>query len=182
MRFRRDVRHMRKFKAIKILCAAILAATTRFDGFRIVHFSLQRTHLHLIVEAEHESVLSKGMQGLNTRLARQFNKLLGRTGTFFADRYHATVARTPLVARRVLAYVLNNWRRHREAPHHRPERVDAFSSAPWFDGFAKRTEVSQEPCPVSAPRCDLLKRAWKNHGLIHTWEEPGGERRKPRIA
>ena len=171
---------MRRFKAFTILCNAIYAATNRFAGFRVVQFSLQRTHLHLIVEAEHESVLSKGMQGLCVRLAKRFNTLIGRRGTFFADRYHSNAFASPLMARRVLLYVLNNARRHNEAPHHRPGWVDPFSSARWFDGFVKTTHDSDDPCPVGAPRSDLLKGAWKIHGLLNTWEVPIGERRTQR--
>ena len=171
---------MRRFKAFRVLCAAVLAANGRLEGFRVVHFSLQGNHLHMIVEAEHESILSKGMQGLNTRLARRFNKLLGRTGAFFADRYHCKVMSTPLVVRRVLAYVLNNWRRHKLANLTQADWVDPFSSARWFDGFRGKPHVSSEPCPVSAPRSDLLKGAWKIHGLIDVREVPVGKRRQQR--
>src|SRR3954470_10365980 len=33
------------------------------ERFRIVHISLQRTHVHMLVEAEHKKALARGMQG-----------------------------------------------------------------------------------------------------------------------
>ena len=41
-----------------------------FDGLRIVQFSVQGNHLHLIVEADSSTALSRGMQGLCIRLAK----------------------------------------------------------------------------------------------------------------
>src|ERR1700712_368065 len=37
--------------------------TARREDFRIVHLSLQRTHVHLLVEADDKGALSAGMQG-----------------------------------------------------------------------------------------------------------------------
>ena len=56
--------------------------------------------------------LEVGMQGLAIRIARGLNRLWGRKGKVFADRYHDRVLRTPREVRNALAYVLNNARRH----------------------------------------------------------------------
>src|SRR5690349_15948501 len=45
---------------------------------RVIEFSIQRDHLHLIVEAEDQSELSRGMQSICVQLARAVNKRLGR--------------------------------------------------------------------------------------------------------
>ena len=58
-------------------------------GFRLVHYSVQREHLHLMVEAEDARALSRGMQGLCVRVAKALNKLWGRRGRVFDDRYFA---------------------------------------------------------------------------------------------
>jgi REP element-mobilizing transposase RayT len=50
----------------------------------VVHFSVQRDHLHLIVEASDRRALSRGMQGLSIRVARAANGELGRKGRVFA--------------------------------------------------------------------------------------------------
>jgi REP element-mobilizing transposase RayT len=173
-RFVSGVKRLRRFKVFKVLRKVVGKATVRFDGFRIVHFSLMNNHLHLIVEAEHVTVLSRGMQGLGVRLARQFNGLLNREGGLMKDRFHMEVANTPRQTRHMVAYVLNNARRHRDAPSNRPDWIDPFSSARWFDGWARWTARPEpETSPVSEPRSHLLKSAWKIHGLIDRSEVPG---------
>src|SRR5206468_1917926 len=59
------------------------------DGFRVVQFSLQRDHLHLLVEADDRDVLQRGMQGLSVRVAKAINRAAQRRGKVLADRYHA---------------------------------------------------------------------------------------------
>ena len=73
---------------------ALAAGQDRF-GFRLVHFSVQSNHLHLIAEAANRRSLSRGLQGLNIRLARAINSELQRRGRVFADRYHARALQTP---------------------------------------------------------------------------------------
>src|SRR5262249_56829010 len=88
--------------------------------FRIVHVSIQRNHVHMLVEADSKLALARGMQGFQISAARNINTLLGpdkyrrRRGPVFADRYHLEVITSPRQARHALSYVLNNWRKHRE--------------------------------------------------------------------
>jgi hypothetical protein len=105
-----------------------------------------------------------------------------RRGNVFVDRYHARTIRTPKQARNALAYVLNNWRKHREnrnpmAREHR-WRLDPFSSAPTFEGWrdidasAIAWPTTYEPLPVWEPKTWLLREGWKKHGLISSTEIP----------
>ena len=57
-----------------------------------------------------------------------------RRGKVFEDRFHAEIIETPRQARHALAYVLNNWRKHREdhAAFAKTWRVDPFSSGICF--------------------------------------------------
>src|SRR5436190_9355215 len=64
------------------------------DRFRVLHFSIQADHIHLIVEASDRMVLARGMQGLMIRMARRINGVLDRRGSVFADRYHAHYLQT----------------------------------------------------------------------------------------
>ncbi|HEU4730025.1 MAG TPA: transposase, partial [Kofleriaceae bacterium] len=89
------------------------------ERFRIVHVSIQRNHVHMLVEAEHKTALARGMQGFQISAARHINTALGdrvrrRRGQVFADRYHLEVISSPTRARHAIAYVLGNWRKHRE--------------------------------------------------------------------
>jgi REP element-mobilizing transposase RayT len=65
-----------------------LVASSR-TSFRVLQFTVQNDHLHLIVEADHGKALSGGVRGLAIRLARAVNRVLTRRGRVFADRYHA---------------------------------------------------------------------------------------------
>jgi putative transposase len=166
----------------KALIATIGRATCR-----IVHLSIQNSHLHLAVEADDRMALARGMQAFEISAARHINAALSRkrrarrTGRVFSDRYHARVIRTPKQARHALAYILNNWRHHREhrAAFANEWRIDPFSSAPSFDGWRDLDPTTlewprtYEPLPVSEPKTWLLKEGWRKHGLIAASEVPG---------
>lgn len=150
------------------------------EAFRVVHVSIQRTHLHLIVEAEDERALARGMQRFAIGAARGLNRAFGRRGTVFPQRYHATAITTPRQARSELAYVLNNWRKHgedREAPG---ARLDRYASGIGFDGWDVEREFAvprgYEPLSVEAPTRWLLTTGWRRHGRIGTGEVPGARR------
>lgn len=100
------------------------------DGFRIVEFSIQGNHIHLLCEAESKSALSRAMNSLQTALARNLNCQLHRRGKVFADRYHAQSIQTPTQCRHALLYVLANAKKHRAL--HPDVDIDPFSTAPWF--------------------------------------------------
>jgi REP element-mobilizing transposase RayT len=162
---------------------ALVTTFTRED-FRIVHVSIQNTHVHLIVEAEHRTALSKGMQAFQISAAKHLNAAISkrrsirRRGTVFTDRYHAKIIRSPRQARNALSYVLNNWRKHREdlRPVAQTWKLDPFSSAVSFDGWRDYKVVAlretYEPLPVWSPTCWFLTDGWKKHGLIGTKEIP----------
>ena len=113
LRAREDVPRLRRRKVFEAVRRAFGAIAER-AAFRIVHVSLQHNHLHLLVEADDREALTRGMQSFEISLARRINRALGRRGKLFAHRFHATPIRSPRQARNALAYVLNNWRHHRE--------------------------------------------------------------------
>jgi REP element-mobilizing transposase RayT len=81
-------------------------------GARLVEFSVQGNHLHLIVEADHRRALSRATQGLAIRIARALNALMKHAGRVFSDHYHARLLRTPTELVNAIAYVLGNAARH----------------------------------------------------------------------
>lgn len=146
------------------------------EGFRIVHFSVMTNHLHMLVEAEDKRALSRGVQGLKVRLARRLNRLFGRKGTFFSDRYHARAVKTPREARNALSYVLANARRHAAASGHGfPMRwIDPFSSAHDFDGWIGPTRGRRLGAAVTMQaRTWLLRVGWRRHDSLCPDEVPG---------
>src|SRR5215208_3305085 len=55
--------------------------TAKREDFRIVHMSIQRNHVHLLVEADHKEALSRGMQGFSISAAKRVNATItARTG------------------------------------------------------------------------------------------------------
>jgi putative transposase len=80
--------------------ARCLRAVRSTGSIRVVHYSVMTNHLHFLVEAVNEVALARGMQGLSIRMARALNRLRGRTGRAFADRYHGRILRTPRGVRR----------------------------------------------------------------------------------
>ena len=144
--------------------------------FRIVHFSVQGRHIHLICEAKNRRALSRGIQGFKIRVARAINKAIGRRrGDVFADRYHERIITNPTQCRHSLAYVLNNQRHHayEEGASYPRNRVDPCSSALLFNGWtveqprpwanAPPTDTDDK-LPVMKPRTWLLRGGWKRGG------------------
>jgi len=162
---------LRTFDADRALRAAFVAGKDRF-GFRLVHYSIQSNHLHMIVEGKDRAALARGLKGLFVRIAKALNRLWQRKGSIFADRYHDHVLATPREARNTLAYVLNNARKHGEWMW---QALDRFSSAPWFDGWREKVNVRGLEgivTPVAAAQTWLLQQGWRRHGLVSVLEVP----------
>ena len=175
LRFHRDVHGMRNRHGWAILRRSFHEGRERF-GFRLVHFSVQRTHLHMIAEAKDARALALGIQGLCIRVAHGVNRRLGRSGRVFADRYHARVITSPRQARHVLAYCLLNARHHAAQSGASLPRdwYDPYSSAAYFDGWADgMPPPPEDDDPVVPARAWLLTTGWRRHRLLRPWEIPG---------
>jgi REP element-mobilizing transposase RayT len=190
LRLRADVWNLRSGRMFRALYNAFVGGKARF-GFRLVHYSVQGNHVHIVAEAPDRRALSRGVQGLCVRIARRLNRVMGRRGKVFADRFHSRVLESPLEVRRVLSYVLGNAQRHavRNGRRFIPGWVDPYSSAVWFDGwrgthgvpmayvaFADPRAAPLGPrdpragpgaeCEVATARGLMLRRGWRRHGLL----------------
>jgi REP element-mobilizing transposase RayT len=183
---------LRRRAMYKAMRAASIIAAVR-ERFRIVHLSLQRSHVHMIVEAETKAALARGMQGFQISAARNINTVLGdkrlglrRRGAVFAERYHLEVITSPTRARRALSYVLNNWRKHGEDRGGLPSTwlVDPFSSGISFPGWQELQgkpwmwpiRATYDPLVVRRPRSWLLREGWKLVGAISAQDVPSSAR------
>jgi REP element-mobilizing transposase RayT len=178
---------MRRRNIYKAIRAASITAAQR-GRFRIVHISIQQTHVHLLVEAENKLALARGMSGFQISAARNINTALGgddrhrRRGRVFVDRYHLVVITSPTQTRHALSYVLNNWRKHGEDGSHatRGWKIDWFSSAAMFPGWREHRDdkalcevhKDYEALVVVPPRSWLLREGWERAGTISTREVP----------
>src|SRR5690242_3032010 len=111
LRLRAEVWNLRTHCCFRALRRAFEHGCQRF-GYRLVHFSVQGNHIHLIVEAPDAVQLGRAMKGLEVRMARALNAVMRRRGPVFADRYHAHLLRSPRAAANAVRYVLENWRVH----------------------------------------------------------------------
>jgi putative transposase len=158
LRARRGVPSLRGERTFQAVTRAVERGTK--ERFRIVHYSAQTDHVHLIVEGDDRRALSRGVHGLAVRLAIAINRANERRGPVWAHRYHARAMGTPKETRAGLRYVFFNFCKHLAA---RPG-VDPRSSAPWFDGFKQSVVVQRDRCPVSQPKTWLLSGGWRRAG------------------
>jgi putative transposase len=181
------LRQERLFRAIRARIAAANANATQ-DGFQIIHFSVQENHLHFVVEATDRATLARGMQRLGQRITWDVNRLTGRHGSLWRDRYTRRDLTSLRQVRNALVYVLMNVRKHstNDEEDYRVARrtLDPRSSAAWFDGWHPRAgpmlaELQRDlaassltASPVAPPRTWLARTGWKRHGLILPTEAP----------
>lgn len=186
----RGTRYLRGFRVYPAIRRALCAARDRL-GARIIHFSIQGDHFHLLVEARDQVALGRSMKGLGVRIARRLNRLAGRRGRVIADRYQARYLRSPSEVRDALIHVFQDG-----ASHGRDDGrlargmfwIDAFCSAAFFDGWNARCrrwipsrDAPAHPLhrwagserPVVPPRTWLLSRGWlQAGGPLDALEQP----------
>jgi REP element-mobilizing transposase RayT len=153
--------------------AAVRAIFARSSekGFRLVHFSVQGNHLHLIVEADDGVAFARGVQRLLSRVAMAVNALARRSGRLWRDRHDRHRLTTPSQVRNALVYVLFNHRKHELASGNPSdaalEGLDACSSTFWFDDWSPsaappRAGIGRAGSPVVVPpRTWLASKGWK---------------------
>ena len=176
LRVRSGFPSLRRKPFVRELRRSLRQACERGE-FRLVHWSIQRDHAHLVVEAAGKGALGRGMKSIAARFARAANRVFRRSGPVLDGRYHLRLLKTPREVRNALAYVLLNARRHWRkrngaAP---PVRIDEASSGRWFDGWRRGVAVDRgrEPPSVAPARTWLLRVGWRRHGLVDPREVPG---------
>jgi putative transposase len=183
-----EVGNLRRRQMYQALREATVVAAVR-ERMRIVQISLQHDHVHLLIEAENNEALARGMQGFEISAARNINTMLGegpfrrRRGRVFADRYHLEVITSPRRARHALSYIMNNWRKHGEDRSGLPSTwlVDPFSSGISFPDWAELSDKpwmwsmreTYDPLMVRRPQSWLLREGWKLTGTISARDVPG---------
>jgi REP element-mobilizing transposase RayT len=181
------VNSLRRRDIYKAMRDATIVAAVR-ERIRIVQISLQRTHVHLLVEAENKQALARGMQGFQISAARNINSALGdgryrrRRGPVFADRYHLEVITSPTRAHHAISYVVNNWRKHGEDRQGLASTwlVDPFSSGISFPDWQELDDkdfmwpirATYDPLMVRRPQGWLLREGWKLCGPISARDVP----------
>ena len=181
LKLRKGLPSLRSKRFVREFRRSLRVACERGE-FRVVHYSVQRDHVHFIVEAAGKQALGRGMKSIGARLARAANRVFRRRGPVLYGRYHLHVLRSPREVRSALAYVLLNARRHWRKSHGGvpPLRLDVASSGRWFDGWKRVPSVSREmiragddPPEVARAHTWLLTTGWRRRGLVDPAEVPG---------
>ncbi len=121
IRLRRGIPTLRQPRFVRRFRSSLSEACIR-HGFRVVHYSIQRDHVHLLIEAQTNYSIACGMKSVGARIGKLANRLFQRKGKVLDGRYHLRPLRTPLEVHRALRYVLLNHRHHaaqRRRPDHR---------------------------------------------------------------
>jgi REP element-mobilizing transposase RayT len=177
VRLRRGIPSLRQARFVRAFRQSLGRCPVR-SGFRVVHYSIQRNHLHFIIEAAGRVALGRGMKSLSARIGRCVNRVFARAGRALDGRYHHRVLVTPREVRNALAYVLLNARHHYHERHGLPPpevALDQASSAGWFDGWKRPPPRAPSPATkeTAVPRTWLLRKGWRRHRLIDPAEIPG---------
>ncbi|HEU4730050.1 MAG TPA: transposase [Kofleriaceae bacterium] len=153
LRMAPHVYNLRSRRSFRVIAAALRLGGDRFH-VRVTQFSVQGNHIHLLVEAPHRRALARAIQGLSIRVAKGLNRMMGRSGRVFDDRYRARILRTPTEVRRAIHYVLGNARKHaaQRGETYAPGYVDPYSSA-------GAPDVALPPAQTW-----LLREGWKRAG------------------
>lgn len=160
------------------------------ESFRVVHLSVQRAHIHLIVEAweqpgvvkdngepySADDALSGGIRGFEIAFAMRVNKMFGRSrgqGKVLFGRYYRVDITSPRQMKRVLAYVFRNGTKHGETVGI-VRGLDVFSSAIRFLHFADQPLLPRAPgddeegWPPTEIRTWLLRDGWRKCGPLYS--------------
>lgn len=182
LRVRPGLRSLRSVPIVEEIARFFRAGRAR-PGFRLVHYSMQSNHAHLVVEAVDREALGRGMMALGARLARAVNRVARLNGAVLADRYHVRILRTARECHHALRYVLLNARRHAAKLGHvlgASLHLDRASSARWFDGWKPSSRVTERArdarpvmAPVARPRTWPLTVGWRRYGLLDPSDVPG---------
>ena len=75
----------------KQLFETVLIRAKRRYSFSLGHFVLMGNHIHLIILPHSDESLSRIMQWILSVFALKYNKMTGRTGHFWGDRFFSSV-------------------------------------------------------------------------------------------
>jgi REP element-mobilizing transposase RayT len=160
---------LRRARELALIRSRFEIAAERFD-VRLIEYSVQSNHVHLIVETKDERSLARAMKGVFVRIARALNRLWQRSGAVLDDHYHARALKTPREVRNALVYVLQNARKHGV----QSSGPDPYSSGPAFDGWKEpiASAVGVLAKPLGRARTWLLSIGWRKRGRIGVDERP----------
>src|SRR5262245_36541108 len=180
IRLRRGMPTLRQPRFVRGFRTSLAESCVR-HGFRVVHYSIQRDHMHLLIETQNNHSIACGMKSVGARIGKLANRVFERSGKVLDGRYHLRPLRTPLEVRHALRYVLLNHRHHAaQRRGYKPSincvraTPDPASSGRWFDGWRIATAPPNltDVREVALAGTWLLRIGWRRHGLIDPTDVP----------
>lgn len=110
IKVRENKAQIKSKQVLRALHHAIMRA--RYKGLKIIHYTLEHNHIHLLVEASDKRTVHLGMQALGISLSKRINKIKCLKGTVYKHRYHLRKITSPRELKNVLHYIFNNGIHH----------------------------------------------------------------------
>lgn len=123
---------IRNKACLQILKRAII--NSRRMGLRILHYSFQSNHIHLIIEVTANEDLTRGMRSLTVTFAKGLKK-----GRVQVERYHLHVLKSIRETRNAIHYVVFNSQKHGSKV---VDMYSSFLSVQAVKDFAVKNRVS----------------------------------------
>lgn len=98
-------------RILKSLHHAIMRA--RLKKLKVIHYTLEYNHVHLLVEALDHKVMHQAMQALGISFSKAINKAKAAKGGVYKHRYHLRKLASSKELRNVLHYIFSNGVHHR---------------------------------------------------------------------
>jgi REP element-mobilizing transposase RayT len=96
----------------------------RNKGIRLIHFTIQRDHVHMLIETNDKKQLGRAMQAMGISLAKSLKNLTKKKLRIFKDRYHVHILKTLKEVQNAKSYILGNALKHGVIK----DKFDTFSS------------------------------------------------------
>lgn len=109
-------------KILRALHHAIKRA--RFKKLKVIHYTLEYNHIHLLVECDNNSILHQGMQALGISLSKAINRIKKGKGHVYKHRYHFRQISSSRDLKNVLHYIFQNGIKH----HRTKSIIDPYNS------------------------------------------------------
>ncbi|MGZ3788931.1 MAG: transposase [Bacteriovorax sp.] len=113
VKIKKNKADLKNKSVLGILKRAILNA--RRQGLKVIHYSLEYDHVHLLIEAENNHILGKGMQAFGVTLSKAINRMRRLKGGVYKHRYHFRQISGTRELKNVMKYIFTNGLKHKTA-------------------------------------------------------------------
>jgi REP element-mobilizing transposase RayT len=84
----------------------------RVHGARLIEYSVQHDHIHLLIEASDSKTLGRAMRSLSISLSKRFSLINNQKVKALKNRYHLHILKTINELKIARNYILNNGKKH----------------------------------------------------------------------